>query len=55
VLIAGRVLQGISAGIVWIVGLALLVDTIGPNDIGQAMGYVALSMSMSMLLARNAH
>ncbi|KAK5134708.1 hypothetical protein LTR08_006223 [Meristemomyces frigidus] len=51
VLAAGRVLQGISAAVVWVVGLALLVDTVGPGDIGQAMGYVGLSMSMAILVA----
>lgn len=47
----GRVLQGASAAVVWIVGLALLVDTVGPGEIGTAMGYVSLSMSMAILLA----
>lgn len=48
---AGRVLQGMSAAVVWVVGLALLVDTVGGDDIGQAMGYVGLGMSMGVLLA----
>lgn len=48
---AGRVLQGVSAAVVWVVGLALLVDTVGGDDIGQAMGYVGLGMSMGVLLA----
>lgn len=48
---AGRVLQGISAAVVWVVGLALLVDTVGPDNIGTAMGYVGLSMSLSYLCA----
>lgn len=51
VLAAGRVLQGISAAVVWVVGLALLVDTVGPDEVGQAMGYVGLSMSLGMLVA----
>lgn len=51
ILAAGRVLQGISAAVVWVVGLALLVDTVGPNGIGQAMGYVGMSMSLAILLA----
>ncbi|KAK3713327.1 hypothetical protein LTR37_008519 [Vermiconidia calcicola] len=50
VLATGRVLQGISAAVVWVVGLALLVDTC-PDEVGQAMGYVGLSMSLAMLLA----
>ncbi|KAK5171036.1 uncharacterized protein LTR77_004180 [Saxophila tyrrhenica] len=50
-LAAGRVLQGISAAVVWVVGLALMVDTVGQDEVGQAMGYVGLSMSLAMLLA----
>lgn len=51
ILAAGRVLQGFSAAVVWVVGLALLVDTVGPEGVGQAMGYVGLSMSLAILLA----
>lgn len=51
VIAAGRVLQGMSAAVVWVVGLALLVDTVGGDEIGQAMGYVGLAMSMGVLLA----
>ena len=43
-------MQGISAAIVWTVGLALLADTVGHVKIGQAMGYVAMSMSVSVLV-----
>lgn len=50
-LVVGRLLQGISAAIVWTVGLALLVDTVGPEHVGQAMGYVAMSMSVAVLVA----
>lgn len=51
ILAGGRVLQGISAAVVWVVGLALLVDTVGPDEVGQAMGYMGVSMSLAMLLA----
>ncbi|KAI4249626.1 MAG: hypothetical protein L6R40_000415 [Gallowayella cf. fulva] len=51
VLVAGRLLQGISAAIVWTVGLALLVDTVGQKEIGQVMGYISISMSVSILVA----
>ncbi|KAL8769131.1 MAG: hypothetical protein Q9209_004765 [Squamulea sp. 1 TL-2023] len=51
VLITGRLLQGISAAIVWTVGLALLVDTVGQKEIGQVMGYISISMSVSILVA----
>ncbi|KAI4195261.1 MAG: hypothetical protein LQ348_002488 [Seirophora lacunosa] len=51
VLLAGRILQGASAAIVWTVGLALLVDTVGQKEVGQAMGYVSISMSVAILVA----
>ncbi|KAF2429387.1 MFS transporter-like protein [Tothia fuscella] len=50
ILILGRVLQGISAAIVWTVGLALLADTVPQSEIGQTMGYVFAAMSVGMLL-----
>ncbi|KAI1439125.1 major facilitator superfamily domain-containing protein [Xylaria sp. CBS 124048] len=40
--VLGRVLQGLSASVVWSVGCALLVDTMG-NAVGVAMGYVNIS------------
>ncbi|KAI9788189.1 MAG: hypothetical protein M1835_002409 [Candelina submexicana] len=49
VLVTGRLLQGLSAAVVWVVGLALLVDTVGEKDIGQVMGYVSLSMTIGIL------
>lgn len=36
VLILGRVLQGISAAVVWTVGLALLADTVDQSEIVSA-------------------
>lgn len=50
-LIAGRVLQGFAGAIVWCTGLALLVDTVGSQHVGQYLGYVAMSMSLALLLA----
>ncbi|CZS89272.1 related to vesicular amine transporter [Rhynchosporium agropyri] len=49
VLIAGRLLQGLTASIVWTVGLALLSDTVPKEDIGQAMGYTAAATSIGSL------
>lgn len=49
-LVLGRALQGLSAAIVWSVGLALLVDTVG-RDIGYAMGYVNIAMSAGLLIS----
>ncbi|KAI2623733.1 MFS transporter-like protein [Xylaria nigripes] len=48
--VLGRVLQGLSAAVVWSVGCALLVDTMG-TAVGVAMGYVNISMSLGLLLA----
>ena len=50
-IVTGRVLQGLAAAIVWCVGLALLVDTVGHEEIGKIMGYVTLSMSLAIILA----
>jgi MFS family permease len=49
-IIIGRILQGLSAAVVWVVGLALLQDTVGSESIGQAMGYVGIAMSLAYLL-----
>lgn len=49
-LIVGRVLQGLSAAIVWSVGLALLADTYG-EKIGMVMGWSAISMSLGLLVS----
>ncbi|ROW13318.1 hypothetical protein VPNG_05419 [Cytospora leucostoma] len=49
-LILGRILQGASAAVVWTVGLALVADTV-PDNIGQAMGYSGLAMSLGLLVS----
>lgn len=46
----GRILQGLSAAIVWTVGLALMVDTVGKEKIGSAMGWVSSAMSLGILV-----
>ena len=48
--VLGRIFQGLSAAVVWVVGLALLQDTVGSESIGQAMGYVGIAMSLAYLL-----
>ena len=35
----------------WVIGLALLADTVDPKDLGQSMGYVGLGMSVGTLIA----
>jgi MFS family permease len=48
-LLVGRFMQGLSAAVVWTVGLALLSDTIEKENIGQAMGYIAAATSIGSL------
>lgn len=50
-LIVGRLFQGISAAVVWVVGLALLVDTVGKESVGLAMGTVSLALSLGIFMA----
>lgn len=46
-----RFLQGLSAAIVYTVGFALLVDTVGSKEIGQWMGYVIACLNVGMALS----
>ncbi|KAF9729101.1 hypothetical protein PMIN03_004595 [Paraphaeosphaeria minitans] len=50
IMIAGRILQGTSAAVVWVVGLALLADTVPQERLAQAMGYVGAGMSIGILI-----
>ncbi|KAF2656926.1 MFS general substrate transporter [Lophiostoma macrostomum CBS 122681] len=51
VIIVARILQGISAAVVWVVGLALLAGTVPQERLAEAMGYVSLGMSLGTLVA----
>jgi len=42
VLVLARVLQGTSAAVVWTVGLALVRDTVGTENLGKTMGSVGV-------------
>lgn len=46
VLTVARVLQGISAAVVWTIGLALVLDTVGPENLGKTIGSVRLPLTM---------
>lgn len=48
--IAGRILHGVSAGMLWVVCLALLSDTVGQNGIGQAVGIIGIPMSVGPII-----
>jgi MFS family permease len=50
ILVVGRLLQGLSAAVVWTTGLALLVDTVGEEDVGQTMGIISMAYSVGILI-----
>ena len=41
VLVVARLLQGVSAAVVWTIGLALVLDTVGPDNLGKTIGSVS--------------
>lgn len=43
VLVIARVLQGISGAFVWTVGLALCMETVGPENLGKTIGSVSIA------------
>jgi len=45
----GRLFQGAAVAVVWAVGLALLVDTVGEDELGQAIGYVFMGLNIGVL------
>lgn len=49
--IVGRICQGISAAVVWSVGLALLVDTVDQEETGQMLGTTGIAMGLGLLLS----
>lgn len=51
VLIVARVLQGTSAAVVWTVGLAMVLDTVGPENLGKVIGSIFSFISVGELLA----
>lgn len=51
VLVLARVLQGISAAVVWTIGLALVLDTVGPENLGKTIGSIFGFISIGELAA----
>ncbi|KAL9124881.1 MAG: hypothetical protein Q9217_005839 [Psora testacea] len=51
VLVFARVLQGISAAVVWTIGLALVLDTVGPERLGSTVGSIFGFISIGELAA----
>lgn len=50
-LVASRFLQGVSAANVYTIGLALLVDTVGKDEVGQMMGYALSTAELGCLIS----
>ncbi|KAK4617877.1 MFS-type transporter [Fulvia fulva] len=51
VLVLARVLQGISAGFVWTIGLALCLETVGPENLGKTIGSIFSFIAVGNLAA----
>jgi MFS family permease len=51
VLALARFLQGASGGVVWTVGLAIVIETVGPENLGKAMGTIFSFISVAGLLS----
>lgn len=43
ILLLARVLQGMSSAVVWSVGMALIIETVGAENLGKTIGTVRLS------------
>ncbi|KAG8628179.1 hypothetical protein KVT40_004052 [Elsinoe batatas] len=50
-LVVARVLQGISAAFVWTIGLALCLETVGPENLGKTIGSIFSFISVGNLLS----
>ncbi|KAI1459647.1 MFS transporter-like protein [Annulohypoxylon moriforme] len=51
ILFVARVLQGISAAVVWTIGLAMIMDTVGPENLGKVVGSIFSFISVGELMA----
>jgi MFS family permease len=45
VLLLARILQGMSSAVVWTIGMALVVETVGAKNLGRTIGSVRCSFS----------
>ena len=51
VLVVARILQGLSSAVVWTIGLALVLDTVGPDRLGTVIGSIFGFISIGELAA----
>ncbi len=54
-IVAARILQGLSASIVFTSGLALISDTVDAGELGEYMGYFSLSSNMYAFKEQDQH
>ncbi|KAF3762340.1 hypothetical protein M406DRAFT_46168 [Cryphonectria parasitica EP155] len=50
-LVVARILQGISAGFVWTIGLAMCLETVGPENLGKTIGSIFSFISVGSFMA----
>ncbi|KAK5625270.1 hypothetical protein RRF57_000986 [Xylaria bambusicola] len=50
VLVVARILQGISAAVVWTIGLAMVLDTVGPKNLGKVIGSASHTSLICVML-----
>lgn len=50
-LVLARVLQGASGGVVWTIGLAIVIETVGQENLGKTMGTIFSFVSVAGLFA----
>ncbi|KAG9246951.1 MFS transporter-like protein [Calycina marina] len=50
-LVIARILQGMSAAVVWTVGMALAMDTVGSDHLGEAIGIIFSTIRVAELLS----
>ncbi|KAF1986342.1 MFS general substrate transporter [Aulographum hederae CBS 113979] len=48
VMLAARLLQGLSTAIVFTIGFSLLLDSVGKEQIGYAVGFTSMSLSLGL-------
>ncbi|KAF7173097.1 hypothetical protein CNMCM5623_005343 [Aspergillus felis] len=47
--ISGRLFQGAASAVVWVVGNALVADTVGKDGVGKAIGYTTMACCVGQL------
>jgi MFS family permease len=50
VLIVARILQGLSAAVVWTVAVCIMTDRVGSKGVGVVMGWVTLAKSVAIVI-----